>query len=150
MPVNTLELPNAEARELAPEQCAVTGHKLSGSPGSAHRQFRRSQVHPPVLQRRNACVDADRALRTGTGGHHQGQPRRADFIVGLLVDKSSAGNWVGLLPSKPLTKALARVRGRHVGLKAFFQGDPEAAIETSHFERALRPTTTGRTNWLVC
>jgi len=102
---------------------------------------------PPFIQRRNACVDADRALRTGTGGHHQRQPRCAGFIVGLLVDKSSAGNWVGLLPSKPLTKALARVRGRHVGLNVFSRANPKRpsrqAISSARCAREPRVETTG-------
>ena len=56
---------------------------------------------------------------------------------------------LGLLPSNPLTKALAYVHERRVGLRVFLD-DPEVAIDTNHIERALRPIPTGRKNWLFC
>ena len=71
-----------------------------------------------------------------------------------LVDKFF--DWVdkqfeqlGLLPSNPLTKALAYIRERRAGLSVFLD-DPEVAIDTNHIERALRPIPTGRKNWLFC
>lgn len=71
-----------------------------------------------------------------------------------LVDKFF--DWVdkqfeqlGLLPSNPLTKALAYVHERRAGLRVFLD-DPEVAIDTNHIERALRPIPTGRKNWLFC
>jgi len=71
-----------------------------------------------------------------------------------LVDKFF--EWVdkqfeqlGLLPSNPLTKALASVYERRAGLRVFLD-DPEVAIDTNHIERALRPIPTGRKNWLFC
>lgn len=56
---------------------------------------------------------------------------------------------LGLLPSNPLTQALAYVRERRAGLSVFLD-DPEVAIDTNHIERALRPIPTGRKNWLFC
>lgn len=55
----------------------------------------------------------------------------------------------GLLPSNPLTKALAYVRERRAGLEIFLD-DADVAIDTNHIERALRPIPMGRRNWLFC
>jgi len=71
-----------------------------------------------------------------------------------LVDKFF--DWVdkqfeqqGLLPSNPLTRALAYIRERREGLRVFLN-DPAVAIDTNHIERALRPIPMGRGNWLFC
>jgi transposase len=71
-----------------------------------------------------------------------------------LVDKFF--DWVdkqfeqlGLLPSNPLTKALAYVHERRAGLSVFLD-DPSVAIDTNHIERALRPIPCGKKNWLFC
>jgi len=71
-----------------------------------------------------------------------------------LVDKFF--DWVdrqfeqlGLLPSNPLTKALAYMRERRAGLRVFLD-DPTVAIDTNHIERALRPIPCGKKNWLFC
>lgn len=55
----------------------------------------------------------------------------------------------GLLPSNPLTKALAYVRARRRELSVFID-DPGVPIDTNHIERALRPIPMGRRNWLFC
>jgi transposase len=55
----------------------------------------------------------------------------------------------GLLPSNPLTKALAYVRERRAGLEVFL-GDPDVPMDTNHLERALRAIPMGRRNWLFC
>ena len=55
----------------------------------------------------------------------------------------------GLLPSNPLTKALAYARGRRAGLSVFLD-DADVAIDTNHIERALRPIPMGKKNWLFC
>ena len=55
----------------------------------------------------------------------------------------------GLLPSNPLTKALAYVRERRAGLEVFL-GDADVPMDTNHLERALRPIPMGRRNWLFC
>jgi transposase len=55
----------------------------------------------------------------------------------------------GLLPSNPLTKALAYVRDRRAGLEVFLS-DPDVPMDTNHVERALRVIPMGRRNWLFC
>lgn len=55
----------------------------------------------------------------------------------------------GLLPSSPLTTALAYVRERRAALEVYLS-DPEVAIDTNHLERALRVVPMGRRNWLFC
>lgn len=55
----------------------------------------------------------------------------------------------GLLPSNPLTKALAYARERKAGLEVFLS-DPGVPMDTNHLERALRPIPMGKKNWLFC
>ena len=54
-----------------------------------------------------------------------------------------------LLPSSPLTQALAYARERREGLGIYLD-DPDVAIDTNHLERALRVIPMGRRNWLFC
>ena len=55
----------------------------------------------------------------------------------------------GLLPSNPLTKALAYARERRGGLEVYLT-DPDVPIDTNHLERALRVIPMGRKNWMFC
>jgi transposase len=55
----------------------------------------------------------------------------------------------GLLPSNPLTKALAYARTRRKGLEVFLS-DPDVPMDTNHLERQLRGISLGRKNWLFC
>lgn len=55
----------------------------------------------------------------------------------------------GLLPSNPLTKALAYARERRAGLEVFL-ADPDVPMDTNHLERALRVIPMGKKNWLFC
>jgi transposase len=55
----------------------------------------------------------------------------------------------GLLPSSPLTTALAYARERQAGLEVYLT-DPEVPIDTNHLERALRAIPMGRKAWLFC
>ena len=55
----------------------------------------------------------------------------------------------GLLPSSPLTKALAVVRERREGLLLYLD-DPDVEIDTNSLERALRAIPMGRKNWMFC
>ena len=55
----------------------------------------------------------------------------------------------GLLPSNPLTRALAYARERRSALEVFL-ADPEVPLDTNHLERALRPIPMGRKSWLFC
>lgn len=54
-----------------------------------------------------------------------------------------------LLPSNPMTKALAYARERRFGLQVYLT-DPDVPIDTNHLERALRAIPMGRKNWLFC
>ena len=53
----------------------------------------------------------------------------------------------GLLPSNPLTKALAYAHERRCGLEVYLH-DPDVPIDTNHLERALRAVPLGRKNWM--
>jgi transposase len=55
----------------------------------------------------------------------------------------------GLLPTNPLTKALAYARERRFGLEVYLT-DPDVPIDTNHLERALRAIPMGRKNWMFC
>lgn len=55
----------------------------------------------------------------------------------------------GLLPSNPLSKALAYAHKRRAGLEVFLS-DPDVPIDTNHLERGLRRIPMGRKNWLFC
>jgi transposase len=55
----------------------------------------------------------------------------------------------GLLPSNPLTQALAYAHERRGGLEVFLT-DPDVPIDTNHLERALRAIPMGRKAWLFC
>ena len=77
--------------------------------------------------------------------------RRADALP--AVDAFFA--WVDaqchrldLVPSNPLAKALAYAHEREGALRVHL-GDPSVAIDTNHFERALRPIPMGR-NYAHC
>ena len=63
------------------------------------------------------------------------------------VDQQFAAQ--GLLPSNPLTKALAYARERRFGLEVYLT-DPEVPIDTNHLERALRAIPMGRKAWMFC
>lgn len=56
---------------------------------------------------------------------------------------------LGLLPSNPLTKALAYARERRCGLEVYLT-DPDVQIDTNHLERALRAIPMGRKSWMFC
>ncbi|MHB8347993.1 MAG: IS66 family transposase [Acidiferrobacterales bacterium] len=55
----------------------------------------------------------------------------------------------GLLPSNPLTRALAYARERRGALGVYLT-DPDVPIDTNHLERALRVIPMGRKNWNFC
>lgn len=54
-----------------------------------------------------------------------------------------------LLPSNPLTQALAYTLSRRAELSVYLS-NPDVPIDTNHLERALRPIPMGRRNWLFC
>lgn len=55
----------------------------------------------------------------------------------------------GLLPSNPMTRALAYARDRRTGLEVFLT-DEDVPIDTNHLERALRVIPMGRSAWKFC
>jgi len=55
----------------------------------------------------------------------------------------------GLLPTNPMTKALAYARERRAGLEVFLT-DPDVPVDTNHLERALRAIPMGRKSWVFC
>jgi Transposase IS66 family len=63
--------------------------------------------------------------------------------VGWVPGDSASAKASALLPSNPLTKALAYARERRGGLEVFLT-DPEVPIDTNHLERALRAIPMGR------
>lgn len=54
-----------------------------------------------------------------------------------------------LLPSSPLSKALAYTHERKIQLKVFL-ANPHVPLDTNHLERALRVIPMGRKNYLFC
>ena len=56
---------------------------------------------------------------------------------------------IELLPSNPLTKAIAYATQRHAALSVYLT-DPDLQIDTNHLEREIRPVTIGRKNWVFC
>ena len=55
----------------------------------------------------------------------------------------------GLLPSNPMSKALAYAHKRRAGLEVFLS-DADVPIDTNHLERGLRVIPMGRKAWLFC
>jgi hypothetical protein len=92
------------------------------------------------LRERGLTGDAVRAER---------QARAAPKVAAFLRWVDGQFERHGLLPSSPLTKALAYVRERRDGLQVYLH-DAEVAIDTNHLERALRAIPMGRRNWLFC
>nr|ART90327.1 mobile element protein [uncultured bacterium] len=58
-------------------------------------------------------------------------------------------NAQGLLPSNPLTHALAHARAARAGLEVFLT-DADVPIDTNHLERQIRGIALGRANWKFC
>lgn len=54
-----------------------------------------------------------------------------------------------LTPKSPLSKALKYLLNRESELKVFLE-NPDVSVDTNHLERAIRPITLGRKNWLFC
>jgi transposase len=54
-----------------------------------------------------------------------------------------------LLPSSPLSKAIAYMQNREHELRVFLE-DPAVPMDNNHTERALRVVPLGRKNWMFC
>jgi transposase len=90
------------------------------------------------------------------GRKRTGEKKREDRLIHSKPLVEQFFGWVqtcfnehGLLPSSPMTTALAYARERRLGLEVFLT-DPEVPIDTNHLERALRAIPMGRKAWLFC
>ncbi|GHU33032.1 hypothetical protein AGMMS50256_24220 [Betaproteobacteria bacterium] len=100
---------------------------------------------------RQACADAGIEIEHVSKSHIRKREYRLDHAR-PIVDAFFA--WVrsqleaqGLLPSNPLTKALAYAQKRKAALEVFLT-DPDVPIDTNHLEHALHSIPMGRKNWL--
>ena len=73
------------------------------------------------------------------------EPRVKAFFAWVYEQRQRAE----LLPSNPLSKALAYVTEREHKLKVFL-ANPNVPMDTNHLERALRVIPMGRKNYLFC
>lgn len=92
------------------------------------------------IKRRELTGEAKRIVRQNLS-----KPKVQGFL--RWVDRTFEQQ--GLLPSNPLTKALAYIRERRDGLQVYLN-DPDVPMDTNHLERALRVVPMGRRNWLFC
>ena len=73
------------------------------------------------------------------------EPRVKAFFAWVYEQRQRAE----LLPSNPLSKALAYVAEREAKLKVFL-ANPNVPMDTNHLERTLRVIPMGRKNYLFC
>lgn len=118
-----------DAQSVEPER-AAQALDMIGTLYGVEKQIRESQL----------VGEACRAFRLA-----QARPVVNQFFA--WVDDQFAAQ--GLLPSSPLTSAMAYVRERRAALEVYLS-DPEVPIDTNHLERALRVVPMGRRNWLFC
>jgi transposase len=124
----------------------------------ARRGFFEAQDAEPTaaaeaLRRIGALYEIEEEIRRNA---HTGQAKRQHRQAHSKPHVDSFFDWVaqqferqGLLPSNPLTKALAYVRERQAGLEVYLS-DADVPMDTNHLERALRAIPMGRRNWLFC
>ena len=93
-------------------------------------------------QLRNKDLDAESIL---SERQKQSEPLVNDFFAWVYEQRHRTD----LLPSNPLTKALAYANERMDQLKIFL-ANPNVSIDTNHLERALRVIPMGRKNFLFC
>jgi transposase len=92
------------------------------------------------IKRRELTGEAKRIVRQNLA-----KPKVQAFL--RWVDRTFEQQ--GLLPSNPLTRALAYIRERRDGLQVYLN-DADVPMDTNHLERALRVVPMGRRNWLFC
>lgn len=119
--------------------------------------FEAKDVEPEVAARGLEFIGGLYAVEDRIREQKLGAARKLDYRLmhaKPIVDQFFA--WVnqqfeaqGLLPSNPMTKALAYARERRFGLEVYLT-DPDVPIDTNHLERALRAIPMGRRNWLFC
>lgn len=111
------------------------------------------QIAEQGLSRINALYAIEEDIRQNT---LKGEAKRIHRLTHSKPIVEDFFAWVdeqlerrGLLPSSPMTKALAYARARRVGLEVFLT-DADVPIDTNHLERALRAVPMGRKAWLFC
>ena len=111
------------------------------------------QAAAEALRQIGALYDIEREIRKHA---LKGENKRLHRLTHSKPLVDAFFDWVdrqfkqqGLLPSNPLTKALAYIRERRAGLEVYL-GDPDVPMDTNHLERALRVIPQGRKNWLFC
>lgn len=111
------------------------------------------QLAAEALRQIGAFYEIEEQIRTAGLA---GESKRAHRLTHSKPRVQAFFEWVerqfqrqGLLPSNPLTKALAYVRERREALQVFLE-DPQVPMDTNHLERALRAIPMGRRNWLFC
>ena len=118
-----------EAKDVEPE-IAAQGLELIGGLYAAEERIREQKL--------NATKKLDYRLT-------HAKPLAEQFFA--WVNRQFEAQ--GLLPSNPMTKALAYARERRFGLEVYLT-DPEVPIDTNHLERALRAIPVGKKNWMFC
>lgn len=124
----------------------------------SRREFFEAQGAEPqaaadALRQIGALYEVERDIRKR---HLKGENKRLHRLTHSKPLVEAFFDWVdrqfeqqGLLPSNPLTKALAYVRERRAGLQVYLD-DPAVPMDTNHLERALRVIPMGRKNWIFC
>lgn len=119
--------------------------------------FEAKNVEPDVAAQGLALIGGLYAVEERIREQKLGAAKKLDYRLmhaKPIVERFFA--WVnqhfeaqGLLPSNPMTKALAYARERRFGLEVYLT-DPDVPIDTNHLERALRAIPMGKKNWLFC
>jgi transposase len=111
------------------------------------------QIAEQALQRITALYAVEEAIRQQP---LKGEAKRLHRLTHSKPIVEAFFAWIdeqfkrhGLLPSNPMTRALAYARERRAGLEVFLT-DPDVPIDTNHLERALRAIPMGRKAWLFC
>ena len=117
--------------------------------------FEAQGVEPTATAQALELIGALYAVEARIREHKLGATKKLDYRLTHakpIVEQFFA--WIarqfeaqGLLPSNPLTKALAYARDRRLGLEVYLT-DPDVPIDTNHLERALRAIPMGRKSWL--
>ena len=138
----------AYARKLGIEHARCWAH--------CRRQFFEARnAEPQAADQALAMIGALYKVEARIGEHNlAGEAKKAYRIEHAKPIVEAIFAWVnqrfeaqGLLPSNPLTGALAYARGARAGLEVFLI-DPDVPIDTNHLERALRAIPMGRKSWL--
>lgn len=155
-----IELSVPEAEGLSPEQYEVIGHnnryRLAQRPGSTvvlnyrRRLFEAKDIEPEAAARGLDSIGGLYAVEDRIREQKLSAAKKFDYRLlqaKPVVERFFA--WMnehfedqGLLPSNPLTKALAYARDRRFGLEVYL-AYPDVPIDSNHLERARRAIPCG-------